>query len=64
LPIEEGILSIKGIVTKIFNINYFHQINDKGITINFIEKYGKFQGLKFVSNICKNLNLFSIKLFE
>ena len=60
-PIKSGLLKIKGLITKCFNMSGFHAINPKGICQNYLDKYGE-KGLCEIP--LPQMNLHEIEIFD
>lgn len=60
-PLQSGILNLKGMITKCFNMSSFHPINSKGICLNYLEKNGEI-------GLCEiplpQMNLHDIEIFD
>lgn len=60
-PIKTGVLRIKGMITKCFNMTGFHPITAKGVGQHYIDKYGE-KGL--VDSAIQQLNFYEIEIFD
>jgi len=60
-PIKSGVLKIKGMITKCFNMSGFHSINSKGVGLSYLDKNGE-RGLPEVS--LPLINLHEIEIFD